>query len=175
MELKENRKIYQKSYREKNKDKFKAYEAARTDDRSEYKSKYGKKYYALKKEKWKLKYEIEKAAVLEKKRLDRIARPQVYRERESKWQKNNMPKINAKINRRRASKLQATPKWLTKEHLRQIEKFYIEAATMTKQTGIKHEVDHIEPLQGRKVRGLHVPWNLQIMTKSENSRKGNRT
>ena len=35
-------------------------------------------------------------------------------------------------------------------------------------------VDHIIPLKGRDVSGLHVPWNLRIVARSENSRKGNR-
>ena len=82
--------------------------------------------------------------------------------------------INARTALRRAIKLQATPFWLTKEQKREIRAFYIEAARLTKETGIKHQVDHIVPLQGKTVTGLHVPWNLQILTASQNAAKGNR-
>lgn len=86
----------------------------------------------------------------------------------------NRGKVNALKALYRAMKLQATPKWLTKEHKQQIQEIYIESTRLTKETGIKHVVDHIIPLQGRIVSGLHVPWNLQILTFSENSKKSNK-
>lgn len=90
------------------------------------------------------------------------------------YQKRNLGKFRAYNAFRHAAKLNATPKWLTKEHLEQIEHIYINCQNMSKQFGIKYEVDHIVPLQGNNVSGLHVPWNLQILTKSENVKKSNR-
>ena len=75
---------------------------------------------------------------------------------------------------RRATKLKATPIWLTTEQKNQINNIYKNCLNITKQTGIKHNVDHIIPLKGKKVCGLHVPWNLQILTATENNSKNNR-
>jgi len=86
----------------------------------------------------------------------------------------NPGKMNARTAKRMAAKLQATPMWLTKQQIEEIEAFYVEAARLTKETRIKHHVDHIIPLQGKNVTGLHVPWNLQILTASQNASKGNR-
>jgi hypothetical protein len=60
------------------------------------------------------------------------------------------------------------PKWLTTEHKRQIKEFYLLAKRLTLETGILHEVDHIYPLCGDTCSGLHVPWNLRVITEHEN-------
>ena len=51
--------------------------------------------------------------------------------------------------------------------------FYIEAARLTQESGIPHEVDHIIPIQHELVCGLHVPANLQVITRFLNRSKRN--
>jgi 5-methylcytosine-specific restriction endonuclease McrA len=91
------------------------------------------------------------------------------------WRKSKPGLYAGYCAKRRAKKLKATPPWLTEEQWKQIQEHYNEAARLTNETGIVHEVDHIEPLQGKEVSGLHVPWNLQVLTKKSNQSKGNKT
>jgi len=91
-----------------------------------------------------------------------------------RWQKRYPAKVNSKCAIRRAAKVSATPSWLTKEQKREIVKVYEESANISRTTGVKYHVDHIIPLKGEFVSGLHVPWNLQIITESENCRKRNK-
>ena len=79
----------------------------------------------------------------------------------------NRGKINARNRKREAAKLQRTPPWLTQQHTDTMKDFYIMASDL----GM--EVDHIIPLQGKLVSGLHVPWNLQLLTGEDNRRKSN--
>ena len=100
----------------------------------------------------------------------------VERERElaklasREWRKNNPGKRNALKAKYKADKLQATPPWV---NLKDIEAFYIEAQELSKLLGEWYHVDHIVPLRGKNVCGLHVPENLQILTAIENLRKSN--
>jgi 5-methylcytosine-specific restriction endonuclease McrA len=45
---------------------------------------------------------------------------------------------------------------------------------MSQTTGERYVVDHIIPLQGEAVCGLHVPWNLRVITQEENLAKSNK-
>lgn len=65
---------------------------------------------------------------------------------------------------------QATPPWAD---LEKIAAFYAEAERLTRETGIPHHVDHIYPLRGKTMCGLHVEGNLQILHAVVNLRKSN--
>lgn len=90
------------------------------------------------------------------------------------WKKRNRYRANFCESKREATKLNATPKWLTDEDFLRIKCFYLLASFLTKKFGIMIHVDHIIPLQGKSVRGLHVPWNLQLLLATDNIKKGNR-
>lgn len=96
------------------------------------------------------------------------------REKVKSWRKRNLDKDSAKTSRRRSAKLKRMLKW-GKEHLKsEIDNWYRRAQIATVFMGEVYHVDHIVPLQGKNVSGLHVPWNLQLLTRSENISKGNR-
>lgn len=77
----------------------------------------------------------------------------------------------AKVQRRNAAKLRRTAAWADKER---IERMYYVARRITEVTGIPHHVDHVIPLRGEKVSGLHVPENLMVVAYDYNCSKANR-
>lgn len=88
-------------------------------------------------------------------------------------QANKAKKIAHNIKRKLTQK-HRMPLWLSSADKEHIDYIYDQAQVLTEKTGIKHHVDHIVPLQGKTVSGLHVPWNLQILTAKENLKKSNR-
>lgn len=94
--------------------------------------------------------------------------------RESNWKKRFPYKHAANERKRVAAKLNATPEWLTGEHLKEIENLYWLARDLKLVSGEEYHVDHILPLRGENVCGLHVPWNLQILSAKENLQKSNK-
>lgn len=99
------------------------------------------------------------------------ANPERKREMDLNFKAKNPAKVTSYKARYRASRKQATPPWLTDNQNEQILAVYEEARRLTEQTGIPHEVDHIVPLAGKIVSGLHVPWNLRAIPKVENNRR----
>lgn len=89
----------------------------------------------------------------------------------AEWTRKNSGVKQAAKARRLAAKIQATPIWAD---LTAIAAIYTDAARLTRETGIPHEVDHVVPLRSPLVCGLHIACNLQILTKTENRRKHNR-
>lgn len=91
---------------------------------------------------------------------------------QKKWNQRNQGLRIAQVAKRRAAKLKATVAWGDKES---IDSIYAMSSFLTFATfGNGYHVDHIIPLQGRKVCGLHVESNLQIMRAEDNLSKGNR-
>jgi hypothetical protein len=67
--------------------------------------------------------------------------------------------------------LHATPTWLTEEHWAEMNVIYAEARRLTDENGVPYHVDHIVPIRGGVVSGLHVPWNLRVITAEKNMRR----
>lgn len=89
----------------------------------------------------------------------------------SVWKKLNSEKVASYASQRRARELNASPSWLTPEQKNEILYMYWLARDLRLTTGENYHVDHIIPLQGKGVCGLHVPWNLQILPAYLNLRK----
>ena len=156
-------------YYHEHKDAFKAYREKHKEKRKVYSKEYQKE---RKKDEEYRKQQNERIlawyhANFEKNKEKKNARNRA-------WRANNKDIINFHTNKRYTAKKQRLPAWLTEENLKQIQVMYTLATSLNKSTGIQWHVDHIIPLQGKNVSGLHVPENLQVIQGSLNSKKGNR-
>jgi len=92
----------------------------------------------------------------------------------AKWQSLNKDKSSARNRQYQAFKIHRTPSWLTEDHKKQIRRYYNVAKWIQSILSEQIDVDHIIPLKGATVSGLHVPWNLQLLTHSDNCSKYNK-
>jgi hypothetical protein len=138
-----------KEYREKYKQKI-----------AEYGKEYGKQYREDNKE--------ELASYF--KEYQRINKEKIA-ERKKQYHKDNRDLFNSHNAKRRAQKLNATPPWA---ELEKIAVLYKKAKWLESLTGLTYHVDHVIPLQGKDVCGLHVWENLQILEKTLNLQKYNK-
>ena len=115
-----------------------------------------------------------KAAARKRSKEWKEKNPEKKRQQDIAWRANNPDKKRSYQAFRRAKVKQATPPWLTKAHKAQIALIYKEALRLTNETGVMYHVDHIVPLNGKKVSGLHVPWNLRAIPASDNHKKSNK-
>lgn len=110
----------------------------------------------------------------ERSRKQRIEKKEEVSLYKKEWSKKNRYKKNASEGKRRAIQIQACPSWLSKDDVKLIESTYAMARWLTLTCFQNYHVDHIIPLNNSKVCGLHVPWNLQILSATDNMSKGNR-
>jgi 5-methylcytosine-specific restriction endonuclease McrA len=99
---------------------------------------------------------------------------EVKRRYQAAWKERNKTWVRADTKARRRKHRQATPPWLSRKQKSEIRQIYQIAITMTKTTGEQYVVDHIVPLRSDVVCGLHVPWNLRVVTQEENLQKSNK-
>lgn len=96
------------------------------------------------------------------------------RQMDKGWRDSNKGIVGFNSMVRYMRKIRSQPSWLSPIQICQMQQFYEIAAGLRMQDGIPYHVDHIIPLKGKAVSGLHVPWNLQILLGGENQSKGNR-
>jgi hypothetical protein len=112
--------------------------------------------------------------LLERKRQEYERNKEVRLANKKQYRQNNKGKINALVAARKKVIKQRTPKWLTETDKQMIVDIYNLAALKTKIFGFSWHVDHVIPLQGKTVSGLHVPNNLQVIDGIENIKKKNK-
>jgi len=92
-------------------------------------------------------------------------------ERSRQWKKENRYKVLANTRKRQAGKQQRTPKWAIEDI---IKVFYFMSEHLGRIMNEKYHVDHIIPLKGENITGLHTHNNLQVITAKENMTKNNK-
>lgn len=125
-------------------------------------------------ERQKMYYAARSAEIQAKRKLVLMSDPEkqeARREYGKKHLQQNKAMYAAKRGKRRAAEFRATPSWANQDAIKRI---YLLAEKISTETGIKHHVDHVYPLQGKKVCGLHFENNLQIIPATENLKKFNK-
>ena len=107
----------------------------------------------------------------------KYSKRKIFKERQKRYQQSPKGKaiMAATSSRRRAAKRKAVPKWLSKEHKRQIKALFRKRNILNQLLGrVGYHVDHIVPLVSDKVCGLEVPWNMRILEADKNIEKSNK-
>lgn len=143
-------------------------------DPSDYNKQYRKDNAETLKAKQKSYYESRKEKIIEANAAWAKAHPDKRKQYTKQHYQSNKAKRKHYVEIRRQKERQCTPLWLTKEQWEEMESFYWLAKDLQVVTGEPYEVDHIIPLSGETVCGLHVPWNLQVLPRDINRSKSNR-
>lgn len=103
-----------------------------------------------------------------------LANPEKVKAKTKRWNANNPDKLAANVRMRQASQANRTPFWLSDDDKWMMREAYHLARLRSDLTGIKWHVDHILPLRGNDVSGLHTPSNLQVIPAKFNYLASNR-
>ena len=116
-------------------------------------------------------YAKNKSAVIARAQARTVEQKNAYKK---KYKEANPDLYKELVSVRRRRFRDATPPWLSAEQKLEIRFHYRLAIALSRSTKIPHAVDHIIPLQGEDVCGLHVPWNMEVITQEENLAKSNK-
>lgn len=148
-EVREKKKLSDKQYAKKNADQIKEYH-------KQYQTAHRERLLAATKERY------------EKNKERHLANA-------ARWKKENAGKVNHTCMMRHSDKMLRVPKWLTTADKQAMDAIYNQCRSMNEEAGfIKYHVDHVMPLRGKTVSGLHAPNNLQILLASVNCSKQNK-
>lgn len=160
---KRDRKEYLKQYYLKNRDKALELRKEYYQEHKEYCIEYAREYRKANREILLIKrsfyYRANKDSCLKSSKRHRL-------ENKGKYKLYSRAYKLRKVNR--------TPIWTTPKDKQVMQAYYDLSIRLSNCLNIPFEVDHIIPLRGQVVSGLHVPSNLTVITKSENARKSNK-
>lgn len=154
------------------KEKMKEYQRKYLDTQPESRKATCAKYYENNKDKiaeYRARPEV-KARMAESRRKYYLANKEQFYTKAAEYSKENPDWKAAHCAKRRAKKKQAQPSWANEQY---INLFYTLAKEEERRIGTTVVVDHIIPLQHPDVCGLHCEYNLQLLTQSDNCKKGN--
>lgn len=160
----ESNKEYSYAYYQENKDRLDSYKKTWVKENKNLNSSYHKKWKENNKN-----YVDKNKKESDKKYYSKNT--EKIKKRSTEWNKLH-PEVTLHYCRlRQSAKMQRTPSWAD---LKKIKEIYKQSKELSKSTGLTYHVDHIIPLQGKNVSGLHVETNLQILLAKDNHAKSNK-